>query len=188
MQILCCPENGLSRNRIVCVEEEGGMGIDELEIWKGDGRAAWARRAAERWAGLAERAARIYMGLFEASPLPRTETELLTLLWRDPASGEPSVLARQLRVSRQTMTGLLDKLEAGGYLSRGPHPTDRRRTVLRLGEAGREVVRRFAGTTLRREAALFEEAASEAEAAEELEHLERMVARIESWHLAHPLE
>ena len=86
------------------------------------------------------------------------------------------------------MTGLLDKLEAGGYLSRGPHPTDRRRTVLRLGEAGREVVRRFAGTTLRREAALFEEAASESEAAEELEHLERMVARIETWHLAHPLE
>ena len=164
------------------------MKIDELEIWTGEKRAEWARRAAERWAALAERAARIYMGLFEASPLPRLETELLTLLWRDPASGEPSVLARLLKVSRQTMTGLLDKLEAGGYLSRGPHPTDRRRTVLRLGEAGRDVVRQFAGTTLRREAALFEEGVTEREAAEDLDLLEKMVARIEAWHLAHPLE
>lgn len=164
------------------------MKIDELEIWKGEKRAVWARRAAEQWAALAERAARIYMGLFEASPLPRMETELLTLLWRDPALGEPSMLARLLKVSRQTMTGLLDKLEAGGYLSRGPHPTDRRRTVLRLEAAGREVVRRFAGTTLRREAAFFEEVVTETEAAEHLAHLEKMVTRIESWHLAHPLE
>lgn len=163
------------------------MEIERLGIWEGSGHAEWARRAAERWANLAERAARIYMGLFEASPLSRTETELLTFLWRNPASAEPSVVARLLKVSRQTMTGLLDKLEAGGYLSRGPHPTDRRKTLLRLGEAGKDVVRRFVGTTLRREAALFEQEGAEEEIAGELGHLEKMVARIEAWELAHPL-
>lgn len=163
------------------------MENEKLGIWEGSGHAEWARRAAERWADVVERAARLYLELFAGSPLSRTETELLTLLWRDPASGEPSALARLLKVSRQTMTGILDKLEAGGYLSRGPHPTDRRRTLLRLGDAGRDVVRRFAGAMLRREAALFEQEGTEGETAEELALLEKTVARFEAWHLAHPL-
>ena len=163
------------------------MEFEELGIWKGDRHGEWARRAAERWADLAERAAKIYLGLFAASPLPRTETELLVLLWRDPAAGEPSVLAGKLKVSRQTMTGLLDKLEAGGYLSRGPHPTDRRRTLLRLDTAGKDVVRHFASAMLRWVAALFEQEGSEAEASEELGYFEKLVARTEAWSLAHPL-
>lgn len=163
------------------------MVFEKLGIWEDDGHAEWARRAAERWANLAERAARLYMGLFTASPLSRTETELLILLRRDPASGEPSALARQLKVSRQTMTGLLDKLETGGYLSRAPHPTDRRKTLLRLEEAGMDVVRHFAEVVLRREVDLFEAIGSPAEADEALEHFEKIIAWSESWHLAHPL-
>ena len=129
--------------------------IDDLDIWRGSTTAPWARQAAERWALLAERVARLFIALFALSPLPRTETEILVALWREPDAAEPAILAERLRVSRQSMTGLLDKLESGNYVAREGHPTDRRRTVVRLKPKGEALVRAFAGGILRREAALF---------------------------------
>jgi len=42
-----------------------------------------------------------------------------------------------------TVTGLLDGLEAGGYLSRERDPDDRRRLLVSLTAAGRELADRF---------------------------------------------
>jgi DNA-binding MarR family transcriptional regulator len=45
-------------------------------------------------------------------------------------------LSHALRVSPRNVTGLLDALEAGGYVRRGRHPTDRRATLVSLTERG----------------------------------------------------
>lgn len=42
-----------------------------------------------------------------------------------------------LGISPSTMTGLADRLERQGYVSRRPHQSDRRATVLRLTRKGR---------------------------------------------------
>ena len=131
------------------------MKLEELDIWGEEPPEPWVRAAADRWADLMERAALLFMDLLASSPLQRTETEILVLLWKEPAAAEPAILAERLRVSRQSMTGFLDKLEAGRYVARSTHPTDRRRTVIRLKPKGLSVVRSFAASILRREAALF---------------------------------
>lgn len=162
------------------------MEIGELNVWGRNPPAAWARGAAERWAALAKRAALLYMDLFVASPLPRTETELLTLVWENPDDAEPAWLAERLRVSRQTMTGILDKLERARCLERASHPSDRRRKSIRLLPKGRAVLRDFAGAVLRREAALFE-TRSGAEVSEALDRIDALIGFSEKWDREHPL-
>ncbi|MCZ1010833.1 MarR family winged helix-turn-helix transcriptional regulator [Streptomyces lydicus] len=43
----------------------------------------------------------------------------------------PSALAAQLGLTTGSVTAMLDRLEKLGYLTRTPHPTDRRRTLVR---------------------------------------------------------
>ncbi|SDZ03162.1 DNA-binding transcriptional regulator, MarR family [Jannaschia faecimaris] len=50
-------------------------------------------------------------------------------------------LASHLHVSPQAVTGLVDQLEAEGLLARERHPTDRRKTVIRLNDHARENVK-----------------------------------------------
>jgi DNA-binding MarR family transcriptional regulator len=45
-------------------------------------------------------------------------------------------LADALKVSARTVTGLVDGLEATGFVSRQPHPTDRRATLVTFTERG----------------------------------------------------
>ena len=161
--------------------------IDDLDIWRDSTTEAWARRAAERWALLAERVARLFIALFALSPLPRTETEILVILWRKPEEGEATILADKLHVSRQTMTGILDKLEAGGYALRAPHATDRRRKVIRLTDKGREIVRSFVGSMFRREGVLFEHH-PEVNVDTTLDELDRMLSLEEAWMNEYPLQ
>ncbi len=49
---------------------------------------------------------------------------------------EPAQIADRVLIPRQTITSILDKLEAGGFVVRTDHPTDRRRKVIRLTESG----------------------------------------------------
>jgi DNA-binding MarR family transcriptional regulator len=161
--------------------------IDDLDIWQGSNAAPWARQAADRWALLAERVAHLFIALFALSPLPRTETEILIILWRNPEEGEAAILADKLHVSRQTMTGILDKLETGGYALRVPHETDRRRKVIRLTDKGREIVRSFVGSMFRREGALFERH-PEVNIDTTLDELDRMLSLEEAWMKEYPLQ
>src|SRR5947209_16871651 len=57
----------------------------------------------------------------------------------------PGRVADALGVSRTTVTGLLDRLEAEGLLTRAIDPSDRRSLVLTLTEKGRELVGQIYG-------------------------------------------
>ena len=50
-------------------------------------------------------------------------------------------LATRLEVSARNVTGLVDALEDGGYVSRSPHPSDRRATIVSLTASARRRMR-----------------------------------------------
>ena len=73
-----------------------------------------------------------------------------TVLWTLRGTG-PSPqrdLAAALGVTARTVTGLVDGLAAAGLVTREPHPSDRRATLVTLSRAGADVV-----ATLEREQA-----------------------------------
>lgn len=51
-------------------------------------------------------------------------------------NAEPAQIADRAFIPRQTMTAILDKLEAQGFVVRAAHPSDRRRKILTLTESG----------------------------------------------------
>ena len=51
----------------------------------------------------------------------------------------PSELSENLIISRATTTGLLDTLERRKYITRKPHPTDRRMLLVEITDEGRKV-------------------------------------------------
>ena len=57
-------------------------------------------------------------------------------------SGPMAAIGQQLGLTPSTMTGLVDRLEEQGFVSREPHPSDRRATVLRLTRKGEAAFRR----------------------------------------------
>ncbi|MGH3345308.1 MAG: MarR family winged helix-turn-helix transcriptional regulator [Carbonactinosporaceae bacterium] len=61
-----------------------------------------------------------------------------TLLWYVYHQGPMTQrqLSRLLGVTPRNVTGLLDGLQAAGLARRGPHPTDRRATLVTLTEQG----------------------------------------------------
>jgi len=52
--------------------------------------------------------------------------------------GDPRLLLRQLGVTKQAQSQLVDALESRGYVTREPVPGDRRRMTLRATERGRK--------------------------------------------------
>jgi len=48
-------------------------------------------------------------------------------------------LSQALRCTPRNVTGLLDALQAAGFVARGPHPTDRRATLVTLTDSGAAV-------------------------------------------------
>jgi DNA-binding MarR family transcriptional regulator len=60
------------------------------------------------------------------------------LLWELQQRGptKQQVLAGALGVSARNVTGLVDGLVAGGFVTREPHPTDRRATLVSFTERG----------------------------------------------------
>jgi len=55
----------------------------------------------------------------------------------------PGQVADLLRVSRTTMTGILDRLESDGLIARSINPDDRRSFALEVTEGGQELVRQI---------------------------------------------
>jgi DNA-binding MarR family transcriptional regulator len=69
-----------------------------------------------------------------AHTLAVNETDLrcLEILLEELPEASPSRLAERLGLTTGSVTTLLDRLEKAGYLSRAAHPTDRRKTVVRV--------------------------------------------------------
>ena len=163
------------------------MHIEDLQIWERTEPAPWVRESTSRWARLMLRAGLLYLDVFSASPLSRTETEILFLLFiEEGEKSEPAVLADLLHVSRQTMTGLLDRLEAGGFVTRRDHPTDRRRKVVRLSGKGLRIVRQVGARWLRRDTGFIASFPRE-KVHETLSLMERLCSKAEEWGRAHPM-
>ncbi|MEX2194303.1 MAG: MarR family transcriptional regulator [Thermoleophilaceae bacterium] len=51
-------------------------------------------------------------------------------------------VGERLQVHRTSVTNTIDRLEASGYVSRKPHPEDRRTTLAEITPAGRRVAKR----------------------------------------------
>jgi DNA-binding MarR family transcriptional regulator len=71
--------------------------------------------------------------------LGTTETQALSYLAVHGARGQ-SELARDLSLTSSAATALVDRLERHGAAERARHPTDRRRTTIRLTPRGEQLV------------------------------------------------
>lgn len=77
---------------------------------------------------------------FDGTPLTASR---IRVLWELQHSGPSTqhALATRLGVSPRNITGLVDALEAGGYVVRSPHPRDRRATIVSLAASARRMMR-----------------------------------------------
>ena len=64
------------------------------------------------------------------------------VLWALQASGPVVMraLSQQLGISPRTVTGLVDALEADGWVTRTPHPDDRRATIISVTPAAQTAI------------------------------------------------
>lgn len=88
-----------------------------------------------QWAALSLRGHRV-----EGDPSFR-QLALLVMIHSGVTS--PAALAQQLGISRAVVTGLLDRLEERGLISREPDPVDRRRLRIVMSAAGLEASERL---------------------------------------------
>src|SRR5262249_44702123 len=73
------------------------------------------------------------------------DLDCLDLIARHGPLG-PSALAERAALHPATVTGILDRLEKGGWISRGRDPSDRRAVVVRvLRDRSAGLVRRYGG-------------------------------------------
>lgn len=89
---------------------------------------SWALRAVNRASGEVEHALAQRLGL---RPLDYTALGHLTDSSR---AWGPAELSAALGISTGSATELVDRLERDGHVARSPHPSDRRRVVLRATE------------------------------------------------------
>lgn len=97
------------------------------------------------------------------------------LLWVISATGPRTQreLAESLRVSARNVTGLVDALVADGFVSREPHPHDRRAILVTLTKAGKARV-----ATIAREQAKLTETLFAGWDREELDSFTRGLDRV----------
>lgn len=76
--------------------------------------------------------------------ITRSQWWVLSQLSRQPREGMlQTELARDLDVGKVSVGGLIDRLEAGGYVTRQPVPGDRRAKRIQVTEAGRKVLKQM---------------------------------------------
>ncbi|HEV8636995.1 MAG TPA: MarR family transcriptional regulator [Chloroflexota bacterium] len=101
------------------------------------------------------------------------------LLWRLHRLGPVTQreLSQELRCTPRNVTDLVDALEAAGLVARGPHPTDRRATLVGLTEEGEAAAARMQAEHARMAASLFADLGG-AELAAFVGVLDRTLARL----------
>lgn len=81
--------------------------------------------------------------VFAAHGITATRFDALEALSRHGGTARPAELRAALHLPAQTITSVLDQLQAAGLVRRSPHPSDRRSTIAELTPAGRETVDRI---------------------------------------------
>jgi len=72
-----------------------------------------------------------------------TRFDALEALSRRGGTARPAELRDMLHLPAQTITSVLDQVQAAGLVKRSPHPSDRRSTMGELTPAGREAIDRI---------------------------------------------
>lgn len=79
---------------------------------------------------------------FDGTPLTAAR---IRLLWELQHTGPSTqhALATRLEVSPRNITGLVDALEASGYVRRSPHPSDRRAIIVSLAASAESMMQQM---------------------------------------------
>ena len=72
-------------------------------------------------------------------PLPLNQFGVLCVLM-DTQGLTITDINRQLNISKQQMTNIIDKLVSAGYVSKEPDPVDRRRLVITISRQGKKLL------------------------------------------------
>ena len=72
-------------------------------------------------------------------PLPLNQFGVLCVLM-DTQGLTITDISRQLNISKQQMTNIIDKLLSAGYVSKEPDPKDRRRLVITISRKGKKLL------------------------------------------------
>src|ERR1700761_6537049 len=64
-----------------------------------------------------------------------TDLRCLEILIQDTPGATPRLLADRLGLTTGSVTTMLDRLEKAGYLTRAPHPDDRRKVIVTATQA-----------------------------------------------------
>jgi DNA-binding MarR family transcriptional regulator len=81
--------------------------------------------------------------VFAGHGITATRFDALDALSRHGGTARPAELRDTLHLPAQTITSVLDQLQAAGLVSRSPHPSDRRSTIAELTPAGRQAIDRI---------------------------------------------
>ena len=87
---------------------------------------------------------RHFMTAFSELDLTQKQVSVLWLVSDNPGVAQTD-LAQRLFMDRATTMGIVNRLQARGYLRRGPSPEDRRRKTLFLTEEGEQMLQRARG-------------------------------------------
>ena len=98
---------------------------------------------------------RIFSEMSRTGTTPARARLLMAL--QCPTGAKMSEIGVRLGVTPRNVTKLVDGLEGEGLLVREPHPYDRRVTLLRLTETGRQVCRESMGANWATAAQLYEQ-------------------------------
>jgi DNA-binding MarR family transcriptional regulator len=105
-------------------------------------------------------ARRVLLSLFQSIEIPQTQLfTIITLFEQQPC--RLSALSRQLRISAPTTSGIVDRLERGGYAKRLADKSDRRAVSVVLTVKGRRIAKTFRETVQTRWRELLRSLSSE---------------------------
>jgi DNA-binding MarR family transcriptional regulator len=81
--------------------------------------------------------------VFAEHAITASRFDVLEALSRHGGAARPAELRDMLHLPAQTITGVLDQLQAAGLVERSPHPSDRRSTIAEITPAGRAAMDRI---------------------------------------------
>jgi DNA-binding MarR family transcriptional regulator len=81
--------------------------------------------------------------VFAEHGITATRFDALEALSRHGGTARPAELRDALHLPAQTITSVLDQLQAAGLVTRSPHPSDRRSTIAALTPAGPRAIDRI---------------------------------------------